>query len=269
MLPTPSTSHVDVNRVYEPAEDSFLLLDTLSSAAESSFLKDRFGPDLESTKGVGQNVSPLVMEVGVGSGVVLAFLTRHANAILGTSNLVSLGVDINQYACKASGQSVDLACRGLSYGSRDGSESLTTGLFLTSISGDLTSAVRPGAVDILIFNPPYVPTSAVPQAIQPAGDIVDGEKGTNADEDANLISMSYAGGIDGMEVTDRLLEQLPLVLNAGRGVAYILLCAQNRPRDVAQRIRQWGSLWTVDIVGRSGKQGGWEKLQILRICRRS
>ncbi|KAL8904099.1 MAG: hypothetical protein Q9207_003490 [Kuettlingeria erythrocarpa] len=269
MLPTPSTSHVDVNRVYEPAEDSFLLLDTLSSVAESSFLKDRFGVDLESAKDAGQSVSPLVVEVGVGSGVVLAFLTRHANAILGTSSLMSLGVDINQYACKASGQTVDLACRGLSYGSRDGSDSLTTGLFLTSINGDLTSAIRPGAVDLLIFNPPYVPTPAVPQAIQPAGDIVEGGKRREADEDANLVSLSYAGGTDGMEVTDRLLEQLPLVLNIGRGVAYILLCAQNRPQEVAQRIRQWGSLWTVDVVGQSGKQGGWEKLQILRICRSS
>ncbi|KAL8920661.1 MAG: hypothetical protein Q9208_006143 [Pyrenodesmia sp. 3 TL-2023] len=266
MLPTPSTSHVDVNRIYEPAEDSFLFLDTLSSAAESKFLKDRFGPDLESAKHDRQNTSPLVVEVGIGSGVVLAFLMTHADTLLGRSDVVSLGVDINQYACKASGQTVDLACRGVSCGSRDESGSLDTGLFLTSINGDLTSAIRYGTVDILIFNPPYVPTSEVPQAKLSAEDITDEEKQTKADEDVHLISLSYAGGTDGMEVTNRLLEQLPSALNAERGVAYILLCAQNRPHEVVQRIRQWGSQWTVDIVGRSGKQGGWEKLQILKIC---
>lgn len=267
MLPTPCTSHVDVNRIYEPAEDSFLFLDTLSSAAESEFLKDRFGPDLESAKHDRQNITPLVVEVGIGSGVVLAFLMTHADTILGRSDIVSLGVDVNHYACMASMQTIDLACRGASYGSRDESGYLRTGLFLTSINGDLTSATRPGTVDILIFNPPYVPTSEVPQAKRSPGDITDEEKQTKADEDANLISLSYAGGIDGMEVTNRLLEQLPSTLNAERGVAYILLCAQNRPHEVVQRIRQWGSRWTVDIVGRSGKQGGWEKLQILRICR--
>ncbi|KAL8763314.1 MAG: hypothetical protein Q9184_000870 [Pyrenodesmia sp. 2 TL-2023] len=267
MLPTPSTSHVDVDRIYEPAEDSFLFLDTLSSAAESKFLKDRFGPDLKSGKHDMKNVSPIVVEVGIGSGVVLAFLIIHADTILGRSDIVSLGVDINQYACKASTQTVDLARRVVSCGSGDDTGPLDNALFLTSINGDLATAMRPGTVDILIFNPPYVPTSEVPQAKQSARDSADEKKHTKADEDANLISLSYAGGTDGMEVTNRLLEQLPLALNAERGVAYILLCAQNRPHEVVQRIRQWGSHWTVDIVGRSGKQGGWEKLQILRICR--
>lgn len=273
MLPTPSTSHVDVSRVYEPAEDSFLFLDTLSSTAESSFLRQRFDQNPVLGKNDGQNPSPLAVEVGIGSGVVLAFLTAHAKELLGRSDVLTVGVDLNQYACKASMQTVELACWDAKHGSHNGSGSFGNGLFLASLNADLTSAMRPGTVDILIFNPPYVPTGEVPQALgNPRAAIaensVERDEHTKFDEDANLISLSYAGGADGMEVTNRLLEQLPSILDEERGVAYILLCKQNKPEEVVQHIRQWGSGWTVDVVGRSGKQGGWEKIQILRICRR-
>ncbi|KAI4097791.1 MAG: hypothetical protein LQ344_000063 [Seirophora lacunosa] len=258
MLPTPSTSHVDVNLVYEPAEDSFLFLDTLSSAAESLFLKERFGQDPGLRNRDGRNPSPLVVEVGVGSGVVLGFLTAHARRILGRNDVLSLGVDVNWSACQASTETVRLACRAASNGSHESAS------FFASLNADLTSIIRPGTVDLLICNPPYVPTAEVPRALE---DCTDGDNHNPFGEEANLISLSYAGGMDGMEVTNRLLEQLPSALNPKRGVAYILLCEQNRPKEVVQRIRQWGAGWTVDVAGRSGKHGGWEKLQILRICR--
>ncbi|KAL8998345.1 MAG: hypothetical protein Q9169_002558 [Polycauliona sp. 2 TL-2023] len=262
MLPTPSTSHVDFECVYEPAEDSFLLLDTLSSTAEVSFLTEHFGPQKHSDA---KRPSPLIVEIGTGSGVVLAFLTAHAQTIFGTSHILSLGVDINQYACKASIQTVGRACQDLIDKSQDASRPASTGFVLTSVTGDLTSAIRPGSVDVLIFNPPYVPTLEVPPAFAADGAI--GEKPACLDAESDMLSLSYAGGVDGMEVTNRLLEQLPSVLNTDRGVAYLLLCKQNNPDEVVQRIRQWGAPWIVDVVGRSGKQGGWEKLQILRIHR--
>ncbi|KAL8989452.1 MAG: hypothetical protein Q9177_001660 [Variospora cf. flavescens] len=265
MLPTPSTSHVDVNLVYEPAEDSFLFLDTLSSVAESSFLKERFGHDPQRRKRDVQSPSPLIVEVGVGSGVILGFLTAHARQILGRNDVLSVGVDVSRPACQASTDTVHLACQAASNGSPE------SGRFFTSLNADLTSVIRPGTVDVLICNPPYVPTAEVPHTLdirtQAAKISNNGDEQNPNAEEANLISLSYAGGTDGMEVTNRLLEQLPTALDSKRGVAYILLCNQNRPDEVVQRIRQWGADWTVYVVGRSGKQGGWEKLQILRICR--
>ncbi|KAL8849863.1 MAG: hypothetical protein Q9221_005201 [Calogaya cf. arnoldii] len=260
MLPTPSTSHVNFDRVYEPAEDSFLLLDTFSSSSEVLFLKERFSPQNRAP-----SFSPLIVEIGTGSGVVLAFITAHAQTLFGRSDILSLGIDINQYACQSSIQTVEKACQNFTDGLQDASKSRSTGFLLTSINGDLTSAIRPGSVDVLIFNPPYVPTSDVPTAFAANG--VNGEKQASLDADSDMLSLSYAGGLDGMEVTNRLLEQVPSVLNADRGVAYILLCKQNKPDEVVQHIRQWGDPWIVDVVGRSGKQGGWEKLQILRIRR--
>ncbi|KAI4243030.1 MAG: hypothetical protein L6R40_003721 [Gallowayella cf. fulva] len=271
MLPTPSTDHVNFKHVYEPAEDSFLLLDTLSSTAEVSFLKGRFVLGCEIANHDSPSLSPLIVEIGTGSGVVLAFLTAHALTLFGRSDVLTLGVDISQYACKASMQTVENACQDIVNGSADGLASTSVGLLLTAINGDLTSSLRSGSIDVLIFNPPYVPTSNVPQlAVDPpmaTKDCMEKKKRAAPDADSDLLSLSYAGGVDGMEVTNRLLEQLPSVLNSDRGIAYVLLCKQNRPEEVVQAIREWGNEWTVDVVGRSGKQAGWEKLQILRICR--
>ena len=67
-----------------------------------------------------------------------------------------------------------------------------------------------------------------------------------------------------METTGRLLDGLPRVLS-DRGCAYVLLCAQNRPEEVKERVRRGG--WEVETVGSSGMKAGWEKLQIIRIWR--
>lgn len=267
MLPTPSTSHVDLDRIYEPAEDSFLFLDTLSSAAETEFLKQRFASQVG---GQQQRPSPLIVEIGTGSGVVLAFVTAHARVILGRADVLSLGVDINRFACEATQHTVVRACEEASDGT-DGLKRLSgSAVFLASLNADLTTAIRPGTVDVLIFNPPYVPTSELPRR-STAG--IGGEAqtsevdGNGFENDSHLLSLSYAGGTDGMEVIDKLLLQLPSLLSPARGVAYILLCKQNKPEQVLQRVRDWGSTWTVEVVSHSGKKGGWEKLQIIRLCR--
>ncbi|KAL8780056.1 MAG: hypothetical protein Q9213_006646 [Squamulea squamosa] len=238
---------------------------TISSAAEVSFLQKRFGLRSRWPNNGPKTPSPLIAEVGTGSGVVLAFITAHAQTLFGRSDILSLGIDINHYACRASIQTVEKACQDITDSLQAVSGSMDTGLLLTSIDGNLTSAIRSGVVDVLVFNPPYVPTCNAPAAT--AADGANEDRQTDLDADSDLLSLSYAGGVDGMEVTNRLLDQLPSVLDAHRGVAYLLLCKQNKPDMVAQRIRQWGYQWTVDVVGRSGKQGGWEKLQILRIFR--
>ena len=114
-------------------------------------------------------------------------------------------------------------------------------------------------VDVLVFNPPYVPTPDLPALPEGKGRL------SSFEEDSHLLALSYAGGADGMETTDRLLDALPEILSPDRGCAYILLCAQNKPDKVKERISAWGAAWKVETVGRSGKKAGWEKLQIIRI----
>ena len=115
-------------------------------------------------------------------------------------------------------------------------------------------------VDVLVFNPPYVPTEELPDL-----NVME-KRAPSWEEDSRLLALSYAGGKEGMETTDRLLDALPGILSA-RGCAYILLCAQNRPEVVKERIRGWGGGWGVETAATSGKKGGWEKLQIIRIWR--
>ncbi|OQO12459.1 hypothetical protein B0A48_03101 [Cryoendolithus antarcticus] len=246
MLPTPSTSHASFDNIYEPAEDSYLLLDTLSSKAESTFLTQRFHPT---------GPSPLILEVGVGSGVVLAFAAANAKVIFGHSDVAVLGVDVNPFAAKTAVQTIAIALKDLKV------KPITLGAVLA----DLTSSLRPGEVDVLIFNPPYVPTEPLSATSSiPSEAMLDSH--ATFERDSKLLELSYAGGVNGMETTNRLLEQLPDVLSE-RGVAYVLLCAQNKPEDVKASIRQWPGSWKAETVGSSGKTASWEKLCVLRIWR--
>ncbi|KAL2153907.1 hypothetical protein VTH82DRAFT_2583 [Thermothelomyces myriococcoides] len=320
MLPTPSTSHVPYARVYEPAEDSFLLLDTLSSASETAFLAARFPSPLPSQQppdSESRSAAPLVLEVGPGSGVVLAFLTAHAQVLFSRRDILTLGIDINRFACAATSETIAKAVEEAeaeadakadatageagqrSGGSADGDGDSggkppqppplplqqgprpraqprrVAGYHLGTAQGDLATAVRPGTVDVLVFNPPYVPTPELPVppvAHQTAAAATTTTTTTNTasssfEEDSRLLALSYAGGRDGMEVTDRLIAVLPEVLSP-RGVAYLLLCAQNKPEEVKSRIRGLpGGPWRAETVGTSGRQAGWEKLQVVRIWR--
>ncbi|KAF2716608.1 hypothetical protein K431DRAFT_234989 [Polychaeton citri CBS 116435] len=257
MLPTPNTSHVSFDNIYEPAEDSYLLLDTLSSESESSFLKLHFP--------IGKP-SPIILEVGTGSGVVLAFVTAHASHIFGRADGASFGIDVNAFACKATAETVAKA-------RRDVAENATTpAAFIDVVNGDLTAPLRANCIDVLIFNPPYVPTEALSLGTLP--DVNDKALLTSLqlfERDSRLLELSYAGGVDGMQITDRLLAQLPYVLSE-KGVAYVLLCAQNKPEDVKRRVIEGFPVtdplrrsWAAETVGSSGKKAGWEKLVVIRI----
>lgn len=238
MLPTPDTSHVSFATIYEPAEDSYLLLDTLSSLTETTWLQERFRKHL-----------PLVVEVGTGSGVVIAFLTANSEHIFGQP-VTSIGIDVNTNACNATKQTVIRAIDDQS----------SKSIYLSSVCSDLCSNLRPKSVDVLVFNPPYVPSEQLP--LLPNVSRVYRDK---FEHESHLLALSYDGGEDGMETTNRLLAQIPGVLSA-RGVAYILLCAQNKPDDVKASVRGLpDGPWLVETVGTSGKKAGWEKLQIIRI----
>ena len=245
------------DHIYEPAEDSYLLLDTLSAPTEIQYLHNRLSSDQN-------NAAPVILEVGPGSGVVLAFLTAHAKSLLGRSDALTLGCDINSYACKAASETVHRAVVEPRNGSTD-----SHGLFLDVLNGDVTSCFLPHSIDLLVFNPPYVPSELPDLDKHNQYNTVTGKlTSTQAFErDSHMLALSYAGGVDGMEITNCLLNQLPTILSEDRGVAYVLLCAQNKPEQVKARIRNWHGGWLAETVGESGKKAGWEKLSIIRICK--
>ena len=374
MLPTPSTKHLrsQLNTtIYEPAEDSYLLLDTLSSASETAFLRSRLRPrchlrskssshkdsdlaaegcrSISQCRSIPSSSPPLILEVGTGSGLVIAFLLANASRIFGhyhhdhaqhdnssnisgnaagdrpSTTVLGLASDVNPVAAANVHETVyqaihdaRLARDAISARENPHPEGTTTQkpstgtsndvaditpTFLGALQADLTSAMNDRSVDLLVFNPPYVPTETLPalQLQQPtdSGSISVANAQVRFDTESHLLALSYAGGYDGMEVTDRFLADVPRVLS-GRGVCYVVLCARNGIEEVKGRVRGWvggeaqefsdtGTIsvrggpsgdvagakyecdcpwrWRAETVGQSGGKGGWERLEIVRIWR--
>ena len=119
----PDTSHVDYARVYEPSDDTFLLVDALTADAAAL-----------------RAVRPAVcVEVGSGSGAVVTHLGRLLAASAPPPHV--LATDVNRVAALATAATAAAA-----------------GVAVHALHADLR-ALRPGSVDVA-FNPPHVPTSA-------------------------------------------------------------------------------------------------------------
>ncbi|RHZ76170.1 hypothetical protein Glove_202g80 [Diversispora epigaea] len=128
MLPTPNLDHLsskDYEQIYEPSEDTFLLLDALES--EITFIKNEINPCI-------------CLEIGSGSGCVSTFLGQ----LLGNNSTVLFCTDINPNATSITVET----------GRRNS-------IYLDSITTNLTSGLLPRlyhSVDILCCNPPYAVT---------------------------------------------------------------------------------------------------------------
>ncbi|KAI0724216.1 S-adenosyl-L-methionine-dependent methyltransferase [Cerioporus squamosus] len=218
MIPTPDLSHLkraDYEHVYEPAEDTFILLDALEEDAnELRELQPR-----------------TCLEIGSGSGCVTAFL----GSILGASSSLYLTTDINPHACgstKATGVQNKVPIEPVQ----------------ASLAGPLRKRLR-HSVDILLFNPPYVPT--------------DSDEVDNAQQHADIAG-AWAGGRDGMALTDILLEQVEDLLSR-IGRFYLVAVKQNDIRDICRRmLEQHGLQGKVALQRRAGR----EHLFVLRFQRK-
>ncbi|KAK9380439.1 S-adenosyl-L-methionine-dependent methyltransferase [Kockiozyma suomiensis] len=218
MFPTPSTSHADYDKVYEPSEDTFLFLDLLQE--ELPFLQRRFS-DL-SILG-----SPLVLELGSGSGVVVTFFHNHI-----LPDALFLGTDINPEACKTA-----LETSKVNNGTR----------YFDVLRTNICDSLRPNSIDVLLFNPPYVPADTLGSY-------------ESSVKSGDWLDFALLGGEDGMRITNVVLDQLDNIMSRERGVAYILFCFRNKPDEVSQAMRAKG--WTVTKIGE--RKVRWEILSILR-----
>ncbi|KAJ3182614.1 HemK methyltransferase member 2 [Geranomyces variabilis] len=121
--PTPDLSHlkhVDYRNIYEPAEDTFLFLDTLQKEREYI-----------------NNLDPVIcLEIGSGSGCVSVFLA----SLLAPYHALFLTTDINPAANRATLQTAT-----------------ANRIAIDALRADLLPALR-SRIDALLFNPPYVPT---------------------------------------------------------------------------------------------------------------
>lgn len=219
MLPTPYVKY-DFDKVYEPSEDSFLLLDSLEK--DESYLNKRF-----------TSIFPIVCELGPGSGIVTTFMMQNK---LPSTNALYLAVDINPWALEAT---LDTAKRN-NCGNK----------LIEPIQSSLTTALRKKQVDILLFNPPYVPAEEIPA-------IPD-----NREDIDTWLDLALVGGKDGMKITQMVLDKLDETLS-DLGVAYILFCARNKPDIIVKELE---TQWDIELV--EHRKAGWEVLSVYRFSRK-
>ncbi|EGC34641.1 hypothetical protein DICPUDRAFT_34643 [Dictyostelium purpureum] len=183
----------DFKDVYEPAQDSFLFIDSLQK-------------DYEDLK----TMNPYIMlEIGSGSGFVITFLAN----LLGPNGRYYMSTDINPLAAIATSRT----------SSRNNAN-------IDVINTSFVSSIErlKGSIDVLLFNPPYVPT--------PSEEVNQGG-----------IVASWAGGINGREVIDILLPQIPSILS-DKGFFYMVLVQENKPKQVISIMHGYG--FGYKIVGK-------------------
>lgn len=228
MLPTPVVPNLDIDHVYEPAEDTFLFLDLFEDLHSNNYFKS---PSLFSNK------CPLVLEIGSGSGVISTFIS--SNKII--PKAFHLASDINIIALKTT----------LSTLKSNNPSSLP----FDTIRTNLTDSLKDNQIDLLIFNPPYVPSEDIP-AIPNIDD----------NENSHWLDLALVGGHNGMLITDILLDNLNNALSIN-GQAYILFCARNNHPQVVSKFLEVNTKFTVDCVIQ--RKCGWEELAIYRFTKNS
>jgi release factor glutamine methyltransferase len=87
-----------------------------------------------------------------------------------------------------------------------------------------------------VFNPPYVET-------------ISEEVGEAQGNTERLIEKSWAGGANGMEVTDRLLEEIPELLSP-QGIFYLVAVKENKPEEIIERMKSKGLTGEVSLNSR-------------------
>lgn len=120
------------------------------------------------------------------------------------------------------------------------------GAMVEVVRGDKWSALRPslfGCVDVLVFNPPYVPTP-------------DEEVGGTG------VEAAWAGGTAGRIVIDAVLPTLQDLLSP-TGVMYMIAVLENKPADIARILAEAGFVTKVALARRAFN----EALFVLKVRR--
>lgn len=136
----------------------------------------------------------LLVEIGVGSGVVLDAILNQAPG----TDIIGMGVDINAEALQHAHRFVV-----------DKRTDFVLGDLLQFFRRDLI-------VDFIVCNPPYVPSDPLDKM-----------------DNAAPVDFAWAGGVAGREVIDRLLNECSALICPG-GSIYLLVIEANNPTDVME-----------------------------------
>ncbi|OMO53658.1 Eukaryotic/archaeal PrmC-related protein [Corchorus capsularis] len=197
--------------VYEPCDDSFALVDAL--------LADR--------NNLLEHKPTLCMEVGCGSGYVITSLILLLEEEANRSQFFA--TDINHHAIRVTRETME-----------------AHGVYAELINTDIALGLEnrlAGLVDLLVVNPPYVPT--------PEEEV--GREG---------IASAWAGGENGRAVIDKILPVADKLLSK-RGWLYMVLLTANNPSQICRQMMKKGYASRI-VVQRSTEE---ESLHIIKFWR--
>jgi release factor glutamine methyltransferase len=174
------------------------------------------------------NRNSIILEIGTGSGCVLTYMAMMMKDAKVT-NVNCIGIDINIKA-------VDMAMM----------TAAKNNVIVEIICADFADGYLSrydGLVDILIFNPPYVPTS-------------DDELGSDG------IEAAWAGGINGRVVIDKFLPIVSRLLSP-KGRFYLVVVEENKPKQIINEMANQGLKGEIVLKRQAINEG----LQIIRFSR--
>ena len=339
MATMPSLHHLtlqDYNQVYEPAEDTYLLLDaiqyefqqgsirpycahntTMLSLEDDVRQSEEIDDSIVTTKATKQgsslsSSSPfVVLEIGCGTGVVSTlFRTQWKSCGYDCSQLQSYATDINRKALQISletdkisncnNSSNNRTTKNETKGDARQKKELRSDMdnnnnntkqdgsclqlpSLKVIHCDLATSLLPRMkhqVDIILFNPPYVPTEDC-EVMDIDGTAIITTTACEGDRDIeNYIAAAWAGGKHGRRVIDRAIPQIAQLLRKtvvdtqdgdggscsrgqrGGGVAYMVTVHDNQPEELNTTLMQSTQLEMIPLLRRRARN---EQLTIQKI----
>ncbi|WNY28797.1 Release factor glutamine methyltransferase [Methanimicrococcus stummii] len=215
--------------VYEPAEDTFLLADCAVSELSAQFGGNENGSNSNGSKNNFDDF--FALEIGCGSGFVSAFVQNHF------PNLQLMAVDINPNA---------VACakmNGVRAFESDMFEIFEKPRLLRSIDTPVEDAppAKPApGFDLILFNPPYLPTS-------------DDEKV------GGMLNYAFDGGADGRDSINLFLSQVGAYLKSD-GFFLLLISSITGLDEVIAEMEKYG--FSASTVGT--KKCSFEELIVLK-----
>lgn len=164
---------------------------------------------------------PLICcEIGPGSGIVISAVSKYLPFSHGY-----FAVDINAHACLATQKT-----------------SRANNVNVETVNMDLLSSFKCNSIDLLIFNPPYVPTDCDERdAVSEKHKFYDkeAEKVYEKTGDEKMLIKSWAGGVDGCEIINKVLFNLDNIL-APDGIFYLLIATFNHPHLIKSKLVKMG-----------------------------
>lgn len=171
------------------------------------------------------------LEIGCGSGYVITSLAIMLKSGIGGGGTQFFATDINTQAAETTTSTLQ-----------------SHGVHADIIATDLASGLQKrmeGMVDVIVVNPPYVPTP-------------EDEVGCDG------ITASWAGGLNGRSVIDRILPIAHKLLS-DKGWLYMVTLTANNPMQICRVMSEYGYSSRI-VVQRSTEE---ESLHVIKFWRDS